>query len=37
VLADLEHAGVLTLDVKPAAVTAAVVNEYLAIKARHLL
>ena len=37
VLADLEHAGVLTLDVQPAALTAAVVNEYLAIKARHLL
>lgn len=37
VLADLEHAGVLTLDATPAALTAAVVNEYLAIKARHLL
>ena len=37
VLADLAHAGVLTLDVKPAGLTAAVVNEYLAIKARHLL
>lgn len=37
VLADLEHAGVLTLDAAPAALTAAVVNEYLAIKARHLL
>ncbi|NBW87949.1 MAG: hypothetical protein EBR23_14275 [Planctomycetia bacterium] len=36
-LSDLAHAGVLTLDVKPAGLTAAVVNEYLAIKARHLL
>ena len=36
-LADLAHAGVLTLDDKPAGLTAAVVNEYLAIKARHLL
>ena len=36
-LADLDHAGVLTLDAKPAGLTAAVVNEYLAIKARHLL
>jgi hypothetical protein len=37
VLADLGHAGVLTLDVEPAGLTAAVINEYLAIKARHLL
>jgi hypothetical protein len=37
VLADLGPAGVLTLDVEPAGLTAAVINEYLAIKARHLL
>ena len=37
VLADLGHAGVLTLDVEPNGLTAAVINEYLAIKARHLL
>jgi len=37
VLADLRHAGVLTLDVRPEDLTAALVNEYLAIKARHLL
>jgi uncharacterized protein (DUF58 family) len=37
VLADLRHDGVLTLDVRPEQLTAAVVNEYLAIKARHLL
>jgi len=37
VLADLRHDGVLTLDVAPAGLTAALVNEYLAIKARHLL
>ncbi len=37
VLADLRHDGVLTLDVRPDQLTAAAVNEYLAIKARHLL
>lgn len=37
VLTDLRHDGVLTLDVRPADLTAAAVNEYLAIKARHLL
>ena len=37
VLADLRHDGVLTLDVRPEDLTAAAVNEYLAIKARHLL
>jgi uncharacterized protein (DUF58 family) len=37
VLTDLRHDGVLTLDVHPADLTAAAVNEYLAIKARHLL
>ena len=37
VLADLKHDGVLTLDVRPEDLTAAAVNEYLAIKARHLL
>jgi hypothetical protein len=37
VLADLRHDGVLTLDVAPAGLTAALDNEYLAIKARHLL
>jgi uncharacterized protein (DUF58 family) len=37
VLADLRHDGVLTLDVRPDQLTAAVINEYLAIKARHLL
>ena len=37
VLADLRHDGVLTLDARPEDLTAAAVNEYLAIKARHLL
>jgi uncharacterized protein (DUF58 family) len=37
VLSDLRHDGVLTLDVRPEELTAALVNEYLAIKARHLL
>jgi len=37
VLADLRHAGVLTLDVRPTDLTAALVNEYLSIKARQLL
>lgn len=37
VLADLERAGVLTLDCLPEQLTASLVNEYLAIKARHRL
>ena len=37
VLADLEHRGVLTLDVFPQNLTAQLVNQYLDIKARHLL
>jgi uncharacterized protein (DUF58 family) len=37
VLADLEAAGVLTLDARPENLTAALVSEYLAIKARRLL
>ena len=37
VLADLRHDGVLTLDAAPDDLTPSLVNEYLAIKARHLL
>ena len=37
ILADLERAGVLTLDCLPEQLTASLVNEYLAIKARHRL
>lgn len=37
VLTDLRHEGVLTLDVRPEDLTASLVNDYLAIKARHLL
>ncbi len=37
VLTDLEHQGVLTLDVFPEEMTAPLVNRYLDIKARHLL
>jgi uncharacterized protein (DUF58 family) len=37
VLADLEHQGVLSLDVFPEQMTAPLVNQYLEIKARHLL
>ncbi len=37
VLADLEHQGVLSLDVFPEQMTAPLVNRYLEIKARHLL
>ena len=37
VLADLERAGVLTLDCLPEQLTASLVNEYLAIKARKRL
>jgi len=37
VLADLEHRGVLSLDVFPEEMTARLVNRYLEIKARHLL
>jgi len=37
VLSDLEHRGVLALDVFPEEMTAPLVNRYLDIKARHLL
>jgi uncharacterized protein (DUF58 family) len=37
VLADLEHQGVLVLDVLPEDMTAPLINRYLDIKARHLL
>ena len=37
ILADLERGGVLTLDCLPEQLTASLVNEYLAIKARHRL
>ena len=37
VLMDLEHKGVLSLDVFPEDMTAPLVNRYLEIKARHLL
>ena len=37
VISDLEAAGVLTLDARPEDLTAALVSEYLAIKARRLL
>ena len=37
VLRDLEHHGVLALDVLPEDMTAPLVNSYLEIKARHLL
>jgi uncharacterized protein (DUF58 family) len=37
VLCDLEHRGVLALDVFPEDMTAPLVNQYLEIKARHLL
>ena len=37
VLSDLEHKGVLSLDVFPENMTAPLVNRYLEIKARHLL
>jgi uncharacterized protein (DUF58 family) len=37
VLTDLEHKGVLSLDVFPEDMTAPLVNRYLEIKARHLL
>ena len=37
VLSDLEHQGVLVLDVFPEDMTAPLVNRYLDIKARHLL
>jgi uncharacterized protein (DUF58 family) len=37
VLADLRHAGVLTLDCFPEKLTAPLVNEYLRIKSQHLL
>lgn len=37
VIRDLRHTGVLALDVFPEQLTAALVNQYLEIKARHLL
>ena len=37
VLSDLEHQGVLVLDLFPEEMTAPLVNRYLEIKARHLL
>ncbi len=37
VLSDLEHQGVLSLDVFPEDLTAGLINRYLEIKARHLL
>ena len=37
VLTDLQHKGVLSLDVFPEEMTAPLVNQYLEIKARHLL
>ena len=37
VIRDLEHQGVLALDVFPEDMTAPLVNSYLEIKARHLL
>ena len=37
VLTDLQHQGVLSLDVFPEDMTAPLVNRYLEIKARHLL
>ena len=37
VLTDLQHQGVLSLDVFPEQMTAPLVNRYLEIKARHLL
>ena len=37
VLVDLEHKGVLSLDVFPEEITAPLINRYLEIKARHLL
>jgi hypothetical protein len=37
VLTDLQHKGVLALDVFPEDMTAPLVNRYLEIKARHLL
>ncbi len=37
VLSDMDHRGVLTLDAFPEEITARLVNQYLEIKARHLL
>jgi uncharacterized protein (DUF58 family) len=37
VIRDLKHQGVLVLDVFPEQLTASIVNQYLGIKARHLL
>ncbi len=37
VITDLQHQGVLTVDVFPHQLTAQLVNQYLAIKAKHLL
>ncbi len=37
VLKDLEHRGVLTIDAFPDELTAPLVNQYLEVKAKHLL
>jgi hypothetical protein len=37
VIRDLQHGGALTLDVFPEQLTSGLVNQYLDIKARHLL
>ena len=37
ILTDLQHQGVLALDVFPEALTAPLINQYLEVKARHLL
>ena len=37
VLTDLQHQGVLSLDVFPEDMTAPLINQYLEVKARHLL
>jgi len=37
VISDLQHSGVLALDVFPSQLTSTLVNQYLEIKARHLL
>ena len=37
VIMDLQHKGVLTVDAFPEQLTAQLVNQYLTIKAKHLL
>jgi hypothetical protein len=37
VIRDLQHTGVLCMDVFPEEMTAPLVNKYLELKARHLL